>query len=206
MELKRRQFLAQTALLGGSILSFGCNRALSLLTDDTPRTPSETILDEGQRARLNRAVDLIIPETDTPGALAAGVPDFVEMMLVDYYYEDERNRVIEGLDELERRSQERHRVSFIDADEEEQTAILSDLEREGLAVMTAAGSNPLGGFIGGPATPPPAFFQSLRELVAVGFTTSEVAATTVFDFSPVHRGYEGRVPLTDSMRPTTGAH
>ena len=206
MELKRRQFLARTALLGGSMLSFGCNRALSLLPDDTPRTPSESILDEGQRTRLDRAADLIIPETDTPGALAAGVPDFVEMMLVDYYYEDERNRVIEGLDELERLSQQHHRVAFIDASEDAQIAMLAEVEREGLAAMTAAGSNPLGSFIGGPPAPPPAFFQSLRELVAVGFTTSEIAATEVFDFSPVHRGYEGRVPLTDSMRPMTGGH
>ncbi|MBT8402846.1 MAG: gluconate 2-dehydrogenase subunit 3 family protein, partial [Gemmatimonadetes bacterium] len=105
---------------------------------------------------------------------------------------------------LERHAQRDHGVGFVDAAEEEQVEILRELEREGLQALAAAGANPLGSFIGGPAAPPPAFFQSLRELVAVGFTTSAVAAQHVFDFTPYHHGFDACVPLTASARPSMG--
>jgi gluconate 2-dehydrogenase gamma chain len=206
MDLERRRFLAQAALLAGGTLSFGCTRALSQLPEDGPRIPSESLLDPGQRARLVRAVDLILPETDTPGAVAAGVPDFIEMMLVDYYYEDERDRLIEGLDELDDRAQREHAVRFVDATEEAQIEMLRESEREGLQELEASGANPLAAFMGGPPAPPQAFFQSLRELVAVGYTTSAVAAQHVFDFTPFHHGLETCLPLTPSARPSTGGH
>ena len=135
--------------------------------------PSKRLLGEDQRERLVRAVDLILPETDTPGGRRGGGSDFIEMMLVDYYYEDERDRVIAGIDELESRAMREHGSGFLDAPTETQVEILKELEREGLEAISNAGGNPLGGFIGGPAAPPPAFFQSLRELTAVGYTTSE---------------------------------
>jgi hypothetical protein len=204
MDLERRQFLAQAALLAGGTLSFGCTRALSLLAADSPRTPTESLLDIDQRARLVRAVDLILPETDTPGAVAAGVPDFIEMMLVDYYYEDERDRLIEGLDELDDWARREHGVSFVDAAEEAQIELLRESEREGLQALSAGGANPLAGFLGGPPAPPPAFFQSLRELVAVGYTTSSVASQHVFDFAPFHHAFEACLPMTPSARPSTG--
>ena len=186
------------------MLSFGCSRALSQLSDDTPRTPSAPLLDPGQRARLERAADLILPETDTPGALAAGVPDFIEMMLVDYYYEDERERVLEGLNALEARAQQDYGVRFVDAAEEDQIELLRESERAGLEALAAAGANPMAGLLGGPANPPAAFFQSLRELVAVGYTTSAVAAQHAFHFAPFHHQVDACVPITPGARPSVG--
>ncbi|MBW2268596.1 MAG: gluconate 2-dehydrogenase subunit 3 family protein [Deltaproteobacteria bacterium] len=202
MPLQRREFLSRAAVLAGGVLSAGCTRALQLWQPDATRAPSRRVLDAAQRARLVRAVDLILPETDTPGALDAGVPDFVEMMLVDYYYEPERVMLIAGLEELEARAQARSGVGFVDADELDQIAILSELQKEGLAQLAAAGASAGGfsGFSGAATPPPPAFFQALRELVAVGYCTSSVAAQHHFQFAPVHGDFEGCVPFEDDGR------
>ncbi len=201
MPLHRREFLSRAALLAGGTLSIGCTRALQLWRPDATREPSRRLLDDAQRARLVRTIDLILPATDTPGALDAGVPDFVEMMIVDYYYQEERAMLIAGLDELETRARAGGDVAFVDAPETQQLAILSELEKEGLAKLPAAGGGGLPGFGGAAAPPPPAFFQALRELIAVGYCTSSVAAEHHFQFAPVHGEFEGCVPLQDVGRP-----
>ena len=201
MTMDRRTFLASAAILAGGTLSVGCLRAFDARGDDPRRKTQTPGLDAGRRARLERAADLILPETDTPGALQAGVPDFVEMMIVDYYYDDERAVFVEGLDELERLALDRAGVGFVEAPEAVQTAILTDLATAGQAEVAASGANPMERFMRGPAPPLPAFFQSLRELVAVGYTTSEVAGRHVVEFTPFHLEYEPCAPIDAARRP-----
>ena len=201
MTIDRRRFLTSAALLAGGTLSFGCLRAFEERGDDARRAPSRPGLDVERRARLERAADLILPETDTPGALQAGVPDFVEMMIVDYYHDDERAVIESGLDALEQRAIERAGVGFVDAPEDAQTAILTELAAEGEAEIAASGANPMARLTMAPPPPPPAFFQSLRELVALGYTTSEVAGQHVIEFTPYHQGYEPCAPMNATRRP-----
>ena len=197
MPLHRREFLSNATLLAGGALSAGCARALRLWQPGATRVPSRRALDEAQRARLTQAVDLILPATDTPGALDAEVPDFIEMMLVDYYHETERAMLIAGLDELEARAQARSGVGFAEAAELDQIAILSELQSEGLAQLAAAGSDAPPSFNSAAIPPPPVFFQALRELVAVGYCTSRLAERHHFRFMPVHNVFEGCVPFED---------
>jgi hypothetical protein len=127
------------------------------------------------------------------------VPDFVEMMLVDYYYEDERALVLEGLAELDRRAQSQHGVRFARAGEADQIALLQAMELEGLTKLQAGGAfaSPLPA---PGAAPPPAFFQAVRELVAVGYCSSEVAASHGFPYDPWPGSYEGCAPLASLQR------
>ena len=201
MRIDRRRFIANAALLAGGSLSFGCLRAFDQYGGDARRTPREPVLDAGQRARLERAADLILPETDTPGALQAGVPDFVEMMISEYYYEDECQVILDGLDELERASLERTGAGFVTAPEDVQIEILTVLSKTGDEILRSQGANPMARFMGGPPAPPPAFFQSLRELIALGYTTSEVAARHVVEFSPFHADFEPCAPIDAMRRP-----
>jgi hypothetical protein len=199
MSLDRRDFLRAATVVAGGALSPGCTSALLSWDDDAPRAASAPLFDPVERMRLAKAVDLILPATDTPGALEAGVPDFVEMMLVDYYYEPERKIVLDGLAELDLRSRARAGVAFVDTSSEVQTEILAELEQEGIASLP-------GGTAGlfNTVVPPPAFFQALRELVVVGFCTSEIASQHEFLFAPVHGDFEGCVPFDAVGRPYVG--
>ena len=46
----------------------------------------------------------IIPETDTPGARAARVSEYIDAMLTDFYSDEERARFLAGLAEVEERT------------------------------------------------------------------------------------------------------
>ena len=203
LTLDRREFLRLSTILAGGALSTSCTRALRLWQPGGTREPSVRVLDADRRARLDSAVDLILPSTDSPGALEAGVPDFVEMMIVDYYYADERAMFIEGLDDLDVRSIASVGTGFVDAPESARTLILAQLEEEGLAQMQveAEGLSSILGFGVVPGmAPSPTFFQALRELVAIGYCTSSLAADHHFQFAPIHAEFEGCVPVERAGR------
>ena len=49
---------------------------------------------------MARVAELIIPKTDTPGAIDAGVPAFIEVMLRDGYTKPVQDVFLAGLGDL----------------------------------------------------------------------------------------------------------
>ena len=123
-----------------------------------------TFFDPHQHETLAAAMARIIPTTDTPGATEAGAIDFLEGYLagIDRIYakpdgsgfealtgrradawrqrvEILRSRYLEGIIDLDRRSQETYGAAFVDLAAEQQDRILTSIERpgEGSALNTA---------------------------------------------------------------------
>src|SRR5436309_379224 len=53
-----------------------------------------------QLAQVRALADAILPRTDTPGAVDVGAPEFVDLLLAEWYPDDERQRLLAGLDAL----------------------------------------------------------------------------------------------------------
>src|SRR5688572_4950351 len=71
---------------------------LSLTVPDLAAKSSALTTDEW--TLIGEVSELIIPTTDTGGALAAGVPAFVKLMLSDWFNEAERKNFIAGMREF----------------------------------------------------------------------------------------------------------
>ncbi len=84
-------------------------------------------LGEGQQRTLAALVDRIIPATDTPGAAEAGVPQFIDKMLAEWYAPEDRNAFLASLTEIDARAEG---GSFADLDEEAQRAFVEALDAE----------------------------------------------------------------------------
>src|SRR5262245_12567022 len=50
-----------------------------------------------QNATVTRMADLILPETDTPGAGTARVNEFIDLIVTEWYNDEERARFLDGL-------------------------------------------------------------------------------------------------------------
>ena len=90
--MNRRHALTQLSLLLGGTLSWPTMQAMSRLEKNAQfrnETTSFTLTNE-QQSLLAEVTEQIIPKTDTPGAIEAGVPAFVEMMLRDCYKKPEQ--------------------------------------------------------------------------------------------------------------------
>ena len=141
-------------------------------------------LSEEQAAVVSEVAERILPATDTPGAKDVGVPEFIDVMMKDIYGEEDQQKFVAGITELEEMSQSEYGEDFVNLDPEQQDALLTKLE-------AAAQEQPEGS-----DTKP--FFTMMKELTLVGFCTSEVGATEVLQHVPVPGRYEGCISVEEA--------
>src|SRR6266849_489675 len=63
-------------------------------------------LNPHQNATVTLMADLIIPETDTPGAKAVRVNEFIDLILTEWASDEERKKFLDGLADVDRKSNE----------------------------------------------------------------------------------------------------
>jgi hypothetical protein len=148
--LDRRAFVQLAATFG-----------LSLTVPGFAAKPPSLTTDEW--TLIGEVSELIIPTTDTGGALAAGVPDFVKMMLSEWFSEAERENFIAGLREFSAGASRKYGKPF-----GELTASQKD-QYFGELLATAEGGATV------PRTP---FVVLMKRLTIFGYYTSELGATT----------------------------
>jgi hypothetical protein len=142
------------------------------------------------RVLLDAVTERIIPTTDTPGAHAAGVTDFIETMLADFFEVDPRERFLEGLRDIDARAKAAQGKAFLDLDETSQFALLDAMDAEvfpDLAGLSEAEREAYRVRMAGEGRP---FFARLKELTVAGYYTSEIGATQELHVNPMgtHRG------------------
>lgn len=186
IRMERRELLAALTAMFGGALAAPCVSFLERADAATGATAS--LFTPPQRELVATATELILPTTDTPGAREAGVPAFLERMLVDWFYDDEREDFMAGLASLDLRAKEKTGESFVDSPEGDQVAILEALEKEGLQQMQKRGVSPMS--LVQANAPAPAFFPSLKQMTLLGYYTSEVGATQELVFNPIPGKYE----------------
>lgn len=176
MNIDRRNALAGIAAMFGTALFAPIARAAeagALPRADDP--PSAPVFTDDQRALVKQLSERILPATDTPGAVEAGVPEFIEKLLADWSMPDDRKPILAGLDAIEARSQADYQVAAIKATAEQQDALLT---------LAMDGKFPGGG----------AFFGAFRQMVITGYFTSEIGILQERDYVPVPGRYDGAQP------------
>ncbi len=123
------------------------------------------ILTEHQNALVSAVAELIIPETDTPGAGAAQVNRFVDVMLAEWIEADARDAFLRGLTALDARSVTTFGTPFLELDAGRQTVLLHGMDAELTALRHAD------------LPTDTHFFQQMKWLTLYGYYTSEVGAT-----------------------------
>lgn len=121
--------------------------------------------------------ELIMPQTDTPGAAAAHVNRFVDAVMDDAD-EAERKSFLRGLDWLDARSREVFGDEFLKASPEQQAALLTLVSsKKNTALEDQIGVE---------------FFKAIKGLTITGFYTSEIGMKESGDLGQLFfAGFEG---------------
>ena len=85
-------------------------------------------LNPHQNATVVAMIDQIIPETDTPGAKAARVNEFIDVILTEWANDDERKSFLDGLADVDKKSNELFGKDFIDASPAQQLSLLRAMD------------------------------------------------------------------------------
>ena len=170
-------------LMGAAMALFGTGLAAPLeraLAAETPPPPAPFTAAQGALAAA--VAERIIPASDTPGAIAAGVPQFIEMMLREWYGPGDRAEFLTGIDTLDGFARSQDGKPFVQLDAAQQDALL-----------TCA----MGGMMPGL---PAGFFEHCRQLVILGYYTSETGCRQERVYLPVPGRYDGAYPYAKVNR------
>ena len=115
--MNRRQLMKTAAAAAGA--------AATGLAQQAGWKPS--FFDAHQNDTIVALTDLILPATDTPGAKAAQVNRFIDLMLSEAPAEEQR-RLLQGLARLDSAALRAHRGPFVKCSAEQQTALLERLD------------------------------------------------------------------------------
>ncbi len=188
--MDRRTLLQRIAAAAGASFALGGSLAVELAHAAEGRAPGAP-LPATLMPTLSALAELIIPATDTPGATAAGVPAFVAGMFQHWMNDAERTRFSEGLQALEADAQRRFSLAFDKASTVQQAEVFGAL-RDGLQGWRPTGGFGLGARVADPTAP---FFHKARDLVAIGYFTSEVGIQAELAYVQVPGRFDGDVDV-----------
>jgi hypothetical protein len=86
------------------------------------------VLSPEQNELVTTLAELIIPETDTPGATSVHVNEFLDLVLAEWSTDEDRERFLKGLDAIDRESRATYGKRFVDLSEPERTLTLRALD------------------------------------------------------------------------------
>lgn len=179
---RRKAMQGAIALVGGTVAASQLGSLVSTVSamdsDYSPR-----FLSSEQFSMVEQIADLIIPETDTPGAKTAGVHRFIDMMLAEWASPQTKADYVEGLQAIDAWAQKTGEVSFVQSPTEKQLQILEALDAEAFA---EDGGN--------------TFFRELKKFVLFGYYSSEEGASIELRYDRLPGAYRGCVPLEDIGR------
>jgi Gluconate 2-dehydrogenase subunit 3 len=165
--MHRRQALR--LLASAATLPLLSREAFSLFQAVHEQMPEQAVLktlNPRQNATVTTIAELIIPQTDTPGAKAARVNEFIDLILTEWYDEEEKSTFMTGLADVDSRTRDLYGKDFVDCAEKQQVEILGALDDEVAARDQDARrrrSHP----------PQKNFFFMMKQLTLVGYYTSQ---------------------------------
>ncbi len=173
-----------------------------------PPAWTPTSLTPVQAHTLEAAADIVMPQTDTPGAREAGVAAAIDRWMGNYLPQGQVQDIRAGLDRIEADARAQFGASFAALTVDRQLAMITRYDAESRAPQAAPAAIGRGDTETGlsnrapaaPATPARNFFPLIRELVTVAYFTSQPGATKAVRYDPVPGAYHGCVPLAQIGR------
>jgi hypothetical protein len=179
--MNRREALERVALLMGGTVIGGAAFLQGCKSSDNKVAGFAMTAD--QVAFLDEVAETIMPATTTPGAKAAKVGAFMQVMVTDCYDQKDQQVFMNGLTEIESASKKALNKGFMEATPEERTTLLNQINKELKAYNDAKKDGD-----------PNHYFGLMKQLTLLGFFTSEVGATQALRYVAVPGKYEGCIP------------
>jgi hypothetical protein len=130
-------------------------------------------------ALIAALAERILPESDTPGAIAVGVPAFIEVIVHHWMSDEERTRLETGLTAIDAAAQTRFKSDFANLTSEQQIALIGEWDatrrREPGSAADAYGR--------------------IKDLTVYGYFTSKPVVENVLQLRRTPGRYNGCIPV-----------
>ena len=176
--LTRRKAIKSTVmLLGGSIASVQLGPLIKRV-DAIELDYKLKFLNQHQFDMTKRIADIIIPESDTPGALSAIVHQFIDIMLYGWASPKTQDKFIQYFSNMDQRSKSNFGKNFSDLNRQQQFQLLVKLDKESFADIS---SN--------------VFFKEFKALIIFSYYSSEEGASIELKYDRIPGEYAECISL-----------
>lgn len=134
-----------------------------------------------RRALLDSVANLMIPRTDTPGALDVGAPAYVDRMMARWASQETQAAFDNILDAIDVQASAAHGKRFVMLEAAAQTSVLRAYDATSLADPTSP-------------------YSRFKGLLMTAFFLSEPGATVVLRNEEVPGAWRGDIPLSEVGR------
>ena len=174
--------LNRRSLILGAVFLVGGAAALTRFTrGPAGETEGGPVLSSEQFALLEQVCEVMIPATDTPGAIGAGVPELIRQLLTDWGSSETRAAMVGLLESIEKQAWSRHGASFLELPGERRLSLIRALDEESIARQDVA-------------------YGRFKHLVLLGYYHSEVGATQELRYELVPGAWRSCLPLSEVGR------
>ena len=139
-------------------------------------------LTPAQMATVVALADTILPATDTPGAVEVGVPAFIDLLVAEWYGDDDKAEVLHGLDGIEERCRAATGKGFADSDPPARASFLATIDGKP-----------------GEKGSLEAAYRRLKEAIVYGYVTSEQIGTRLATTPIIPGRFDGCIPVGGSQ-------
>ncbi|MBN8577788.1 MAG: gluconate 2-dehydrogenase subunit 3 family protein [Cytophagales bacterium] len=193
--MDRREALQRASLILGYAVT---GPTLAGILSGCKATPEAgfvpTFFSNEQGVLIETLAEIIIPKTDTPGAKEAGVPQFIDTLIANVYTKEQQEKFIADLVAFDADAKTTIGENFNACTPEQQQQHFEKHHTK--AISDATGGGPTGWWNAGTGGDKP-FVLKVKELVLVGYFTSEPGATQVLQYNPVPGPFKGCVPFAE---------
>lgn len=193
LQMDRRALMQRALILLGATAVAGC--------DFLPGSRAPATLAPDRLKLLEVYADTLIPATDTPGAVAAGVPKKLAQMYAEWASDKTREELGGALDRIDAAARKAKGKGFAALAPTDRQAFLSAHDKAALVDVPPPADAPKGN----PFVPVVSVvdngYAKLKDLVATTFYMSESALTHDLVYEHVPGGWTASVKVTPQTRP-----
>ncbi|MEO6328801.1 MAG: gluconate 2-dehydrogenase subunit 3 family protein [Ginsengibacter sp.] len=143
-----------------------------------------------QAAVISELAETILPKTKTPGAKELKLDQFIDQFIKQVFSGEDQQRFLQGMVQFEKEAKQMNGNDFIDSAPEQRHKLLTKLEQESAKIPPS-----VWGITMQKDPPPLPFYRQVKELILVGYFTSEEIAKKVLVYNPVPGKFVADMPL-----------
>ncbi|MGF1559023.1 MAG: gluconate 2-dehydrogenase subunit 3 family protein [Flavobacteriaceae bacterium] len=190
--MDRRNALKKTGILAGAAVVIPSMFSLlqACKTENRLTWKPEFLTDEEART-ISTLVDMIIPSTDTPGALDVKTDIFIDKVIAKTYDHDGQQNMRSQIAEFNRNCKDNYGDVFINLNEEKRVEVLKASEKSSGKFSPGVWGTAVGD------QEPITFYRSMKSMAIWAYTTSEEIGKKVLNYDPIPGTYEPCKPVSE---------
>lgn len=190
--MDRRSALKKTGLLAGAAIAMPTMISLLQSCENEPRlTWKPEFFTKEEANTIGTLVEMILPRTDTPGALDVKVDVFIDKVVSQTYDQKGQQNMRNEITTFNNRCKEKFGTIFAGLDESKRDEVLKAEEKSSGKINPRIWRTTIGN------QEPIGFYRSMKSMAIWAYFTSEEIGEKVLSYDPIPGNYEPCKPLSE---------